>query len=93
MDSLDSKFGTGVSTLNDDDHLKYQFIRRRTYDYYVDRSAKRFDGIIHRLAVLENFVHDLHSLLEAQDAELESLRLDKTSVRIAGRLDAQKRKD
>lgn len=68
-----------------DDRLKYQYVSRKNYDYHQDRAAKKFDGILTRLAQLENFIHDLHSELEVVSAEVEGIRLDKTSVRIAGR--------
>ncbi len=83
---------TGVCILSDQDHLKYSFVRRRTYDYYVDRSAKRFDGIIQQLSNLESHIQYLVDKIEILDAELEGVRLDKTSVRIAGRRDATERK-
>ncbi len=76
-----------------DEGMKYTYVKRRLYDNYVDRTAKRFDRIIHQLAVQESWIADLRSALEDTDAEVEALSLDKTSVRIAGRREAQKRND
>ncbi len=75
------------------DHLKYEFVRRRTYDYAMDRAQKKFDKILHELANLSSHISGLHDRLDALDAEVEALRLDKTSVRIAGRHDASLRRD
>ncbi len=81
-------------TLSDalEDRLKYQYVRRKTYDYHHDRQEKKFDGIIHRLALLENFVHDLHEALDAQAAEIESFQLG-SHVVIAGKRDALRRRE
>ncbi len=80
-------FDTGVSILSDtlDDRLKYSYFKRKTYDYHHEKSQKKFDGILHRLARVENMIHVLMEQDEVLGAEIESLRLDKTSVRIAGK--------
>ncbi len=75
------------------DTLKYEYVKRKTYDYFSDKTVKKFDGILHRLSVVESYAHDLHHLIETLEAELESIRLDKTSVRIAGRRDASVRRE
>ncbi len=90
-------YGTGVLTLSDtlEDRLKYQYVRRKTYDYHHDRQEKKFDGILHRLSILESFVHDLHEALDVQAAEIESLQLTvvPSKVALVGRHDALRRKD
>ncbi len=73
--------------------MKYQYVRRKNYDYHQDRIAKKFDAIFVRLGAAEGLIQDLRDWLETVDAELESLRLDKTSVRIAGRRDASERRE
>ncbi len=84
-----------MSTLGDslDDRLKYSYVSRKNYDYHQDRIAKKFDGILHRLAVYEGHIKDLSDEILVLGAELEGVRLDKTSVRIAGRREASERKD
>ncbi len=81
-----------MSTDSLDDRLKYSYVSRKNYDYHQDRILKKFDGILHRLAVLESFVHDLHSGIDDLGAEIEALQLG-TKVTIAGRRDAQRRKE
>ncbi len=71
-----------------DEGMKYRFVKRRLYDNYVDRTQKKFDALFHRLAVLENRLVDHEGYIQMLEAETESLRLDRTSVRIAGRRDA-----
>ncbi len=80
-----------------DEGMKYTYVKRRLYDNYVDRTAKRFDRIIHQQAVQEGWISDvalaLEDRLSSLEAEVESLRLDKTSVRIAGRRDTTRHND
>ncbi len=75
------------------DILKYEYVKRRLYDSYVERTQKKFDKLLHNMANLEGWISNAIDRIEILDAELESLRLDKTSVRIAGRHDAPKRKE
>jgi len=75
------------------DTLKYEYVRRKTYDYFSDRTGKKFDGILQQLTEVRGYIMDLTDQLEVQAAELESLRLDRTSVRIAGKRDTSVRRD
>ncbi len=76
-----------------DDRLKYSYVSRKNYDYHQDRIAKKFDGVLQRLAVVENYSSALEDAIHALEAEIEGIRLDKTSVRIAGRREASERRD
>ncbi len=82
-----------MSTDSIDDRLKYSYVSRKNYDYHQDRIAKKFDGILHRLTVHESHIQALDDEIDVLAAEIEALRLDKTSVRIAGRRDASERRD
>ncbi len=75
------------------DTLKYEYVKRRLYDSYVERTQKKIDKIIHQQAVQESWIANIEDHMNALDAELESLRLDKTSVRLPGRKEAMMRKD
>lgn len=74
------------------DTLKYQYVKRSSFDYTNDRNLKKFDGILHRIAVLEGFVHDLHQAIDDLGAELEGLQLG-SKVVIAGKRDALRRRE
>ncbi len=76
-----------------DEGMKYRYVKRNLYDNYVDRTAKRFDRIIHQLAVQESWIANLEEHIGAMNAEIEALRLDKTAVVIAGKREALKRHD
>lgn len=74
-----------------DEGMKYIYVKRRLYDNYVDRTAKRFDRILHQLAVQESWTADLKDQLEVLEAEVESLRLQAVpghAVTVPGRKDA-----
>ncbi len=75
------------------DTLKYEYVRRTTYDYFSDRTGKKFDGILEQLTQLRGYIIDLEDLIEVNAAGIESLRLDKTSVRIAGKREASERRE
>ena len=59
------------------DTLKYEYVKRRLYDGYVDRSQKKFDRILHQLAVLESWISDLR-----KEVEIIKIRLDPNRVHI-----------
>ncbi len=73
------------------DTLKYEYVKRRLYDSYVERTQRKIDKILHQLAVQESWIANLEDHFNAVEAELESLRLDKTSVRLPGRKEALER--
>ncbi len=86
-----SGFDIGVYTLSKHpgDHLKYEFVRRRTYDYAMDRAQKKFDGILSRLA-------DIHLQLADLSTRLKTLEFHGYRVQIEGAtalLDSVKEKD
>ncbi len=86
---------TGVSSLsknNRHDTLKYEYVRRRTHDYFSDRVKKKLDKHWDHIKELQLYTSVLEDAIHVLEAEIEGIRLDKTSVRIAGRRDALKEK-
>ncbi len=84
--------GVYMSSDSVSDTLKYQYVKRSQFDYTNDRNLKKFDGILHRLAVLESFVHDVHQAIDDLGSEIEALQLG-SKVVIAGKRDALRRKE
>ncbi len=74
------------------DTLKYEYVRRTTYDYFSERMQKHIDFLRQECANLKSYCLTLEDAIHALEAETESIRLDTTSVRIAGRREASERR-
>ncbi len=74
---------------------KYEFIRRRTYDNYVDRTGKRLDKIWDRVKNLDLHLSYAMEAIETLEAEVEGLKsyTDDRIVSLAGRREAMTRQD
>ncbi len=75
--------------------LKYEFVRRRTYDAYVDRNVKKFDKLLSNLANLESWLLNAVDRIEILEAEIEGIIQYRSpdSVSLPGRKEALRRKD
>ncbi len=75
------------------DSLKYEFVKRRLYDNYVERTAKKFDKLLSNLANLEGWISDCVNQLEVLEAKVEGLEMHRDSnfVTLPGRKEALRR--
>ncbi len=67
---------------------KYEFVRRRTYDNYVDRMAKRISAILERLEILEVNEEILAEEIQGVGRRLSVIQYEDTRVALLGRADA-----
>ncbi len=77
------------------DSLKYEFVKRRLYDNYIERTQRKFDKLLVNLANLESWINDSIDRLETLEAKVEGLEMSSSSntVTLAGRKEALRRKD
>lgn len=76
-----------------DDRLKYEYVKRRLYDNYVERTAKKFDRLLSNLANLESWINNNVDRIDALEAKVEGLEMESNPdvVTLPGRKEALRR--